>query len=54
MTEPSRTHHERVVDHLKAATKHLDEHRKKVEASLESHLAKNPVVPITPPTESES
>lgn len=45
--EPSRGNHERMLHHLKNATKHFDASRKKVEASLQAHLEAHP--PITPP-----
>lgn len=51
--EPSRTHHERVIEHLRHATRHLDATRNKVEASLQDHLEAHPVAPIDTPPESE-
>jgi hypothetical protein len=49
MVRPGKTHHERALEHLRTAAKHLDANRAKVEESLQAHLDKNPVVPITSP-----
>jgi hypothetical protein len=45
MTQPDRTHHERVLHHLDRATAALEAHSKEVIAATQHHLDHNPVTP---------
>lgn len=45
MTEPNKTHHERVLHHLHRATKHLAKQTEASQAATAAHLIAHPVVP---------
>ena len=54
MAEPTPTHADRILHHLRNATKHADAANERVKESLQAHLDAHPVRASVPPTEGET
>lgn len=54
MTRPGKTQHERTMEHLRRAAKHLADANAKAQASLQSHLDAHPVQAFDPITTKEA